>query len=67
MRISKNCGGVLELPDCVRFRSDGSDEVMGVQPDVLVGLRREDGGHRRALLVTAKLPEVLERAMASAN
>ena len=65
--ILKNSGGVLELPDCARFRSDGSNEVMGVQPDVLVGLRREDGGHRRALLVTAKLPEVLERAMASAN
>ncbi len=29
----KNSGAVLRLPDCVRFRADGSNEVRGVMPD----------------------------------
>ena len=60
----KNSGGVLELPDCARFRTDGSNEVMGIQPDVLVGLREEDGPHRRGLRVAEKLSEAVERALA---
>jgi hypothetical protein len=34
-----NSKAVLELPDCVRFRADGRNEVDGVIPDVLTGLR----------------------------
>jgi hypothetical protein len=63
--LLKNSGGVLDLPDCVRFRADGSNEVMGVQPDILVGLRREDGPHRRAARVAAKLEEAVVSATAS--
>jgi hypothetical protein len=63
----KNSGGVLELPDCARIRTDGSNEVMGIQPDVLVGLRREDGPHRRALRVVKQLPEALALALAQAK
>lgn len=63
----KNSAAVLELPDCVRFRADGSNEVMGVQPDVLVGLRREDGAHRRASLLQAKLAEAIARATGRAD
>jgi hypothetical protein len=60
----KNSGGILELPDCARFRRDGSNEVMGIQPDVLVGLREQDGPHRRGLRVAEKLSEAVRRALA---
>jgi hypothetical protein len=59
-----NSGGVFDLPDCVRFRADGSNEVMGIQPDVLVGLRADDGPHRRALRLAGKLDEAVARAIA---
>ena len=59
----KNSGGILELPDCARLRADGSNEVMGIQPDVLVGLRWTDGPHRQAQRVAAKLPEAANRAV----
>lgn len=56
-----NSGAVLRLPDCVRFRADGSNEVRGVLPDVLVGFRRSDGPRLRAVDFLAKLPEALAR------
>lgn len=59
----KNSGAVLELPDCVRLRKDGSNEVMGIQPDVLIGLRNEDGPHRRAARISQKLSESVNRAL----
>jgi hypothetical protein len=59
----KNSGGVLELPDCARFRADGSNEVMGVQPDVLVGLRPQDGPRRQGLRISEKLPEAVSLAL----
>ncbi|MEO8217249.1 MAG: S41 family peptidase [Acidobacteriota bacterium] len=31
-----NSGARLSLPDCARFRSDGSNEVVGITPDVLI-------------------------------
>jgi hypothetical protein len=58
-----NSRAVLELPDCARFRADGSNEVMGVEPDVLVGLRAADGPHRRGARVAGKLPEAVRRAL----
>jgi hypothetical protein len=60
--ILKNSGAVLELPDCARLRKDGSNEVMGIQPDVLIGLRNEDGPHRRASRIGQKLSEAVNRA-----
>jgi hypothetical protein len=59
----KNSRATLELPDCVRLRKDGSNEVMGIQPDVLVGLRSQDGPHRIASRIASKLPEAVGRAM----
>lgn len=58
-----NSGAVLAVPDCARFRADGSNEVMGIQPDVLIGLRSADGPHRRGVRVAASLPEAVERAL----
>jgi hypothetical protein len=59
----KYSGGILELPDCARMRADGSNEVMGIQPDVLVGLRTTDGPHRQSIRVVKKLPEAVARAI----
>src|SRR5271167_19251 len=59
----KNSGGVLELPDCARFRADGSNEVMGVQPDVLVGLQARDGPHRQGIRIAEKLPQAISLAL----
>lgn len=60
----KHGGGILELPDCARLRKDGSNEVMGVQPDILIGLRTADGPHRRALRVAASLQKAVAEAVA---
>jgi C-terminal processing protease CtpA/Prc len=61
--ILKNSGAKLELPDCVRWRADGTNEVMGVQPDILVGLRDHDGPHQRARRIAAALPAAIDRAI----
>jgi hypothetical protein len=61
----RNSGGVLELPDCARFRADGSNEIMGIQPDVLVGLGPADGPHRQGTRVAEKLPEAIARALSA--
>ena len=58
----RNSGAVLELPDCARFRADGSNEMDGIVPDVLVGLREADGPHREALKVSQKLAEAVALA-----
>ena len=63
----KNSGGVLEMPDCTRFRADGSNEVMGVQPDVLLGLRAQDGPRRQGLRISEKLPEAVALALKAAD
>jgi len=34
--VLPNSGAKVRMPDCVRLRKDGSDEVAGVTPDVLV-------------------------------
>jgi hypothetical protein len=55
-------GAVLQLPDCARFRADGTNEVMGIQPDVLVGFRQADGPHRLSARFVEKLPQALRQA-----
>jgi hypothetical protein len=60
----KNSGAVLKLPDCVRFRADGSNEVRGILPDVPVPLRADDGLALRARLIAEKLPEAIAHARA---
>lgn len=58
----KNSRAVLELPDCARIRADGSNEVRGVRPDVLVGWRRMDGPGRRAQDFADALSAIVRRA-----
>jgi hypothetical protein len=59
-----NSGATLELPDCARFRADGSNEVRGVIPDLLLGWRANDGRAFRARMLEAALPEAAARAAA---
>ena len=59
-----NSGATLELPDCVRFRADGSNEVRGIIPDLLLPWRANDGRAFRARMLEAALPEAIIRAEA---
>jgi hypothetical protein len=58
----RNSRATLEVPDCVRFRADGSNEITGIQPDVLIGFTAVDGPHRRAARFLAQLPQAVKRA-----
>ena len=58
----KNSGAVLELPDCVRFRADGSNEVRGIVPDVPVAMRAGDSARFNAQLIAEKLPSAIAEA-----
>ncbi len=55
---------VLSVPDCARFRADGSNEVRGIIPDLLLPWRSTDGPTFRARILEAALPEAAERARA---
>lgn len=57
-----NSGGTLELPDCARFRADGSNEMRGIIPDVLVGFGVSDGPRLRAARFLSALPGALDEA-----
>jgi len=53
----KNSGAEVKMPDCVRFRADGSNEVNGITPDVLVPWARRDSPYQRV----KKLQSAVER------
>ncbi len=53
----KNSAAQLKMPDCVRFRADGSNEVKGINPDVLLSWSSHDSEFQRV----QKLLQVLER------
>ncbi|MGD1148643.1 MAG: hypothetical protein ABR961_11910 [Thermoanaerobaculaceae bacterium] len=63
----RNGKAVLEVPDSVRFRADGSNEVMDIVPDVLVGFGASDGPHLRGKRFIVKLPEVVELSLRCAS
>jgi hypothetical protein len=54
----KNSGARLKMPDCVRFRADGSNENQGITPDVLLPWSAHDSDFEK----TQKLLERLEAA-----
>jgi hypothetical protein len=60
----KNSHAVLEVPDCARIRADGTNEVRGIRPDVLVGWRSTDGPSRRAEDFAQALPRIVEASEA---
>lgn len=50
----KNSKAEVQMPDCVRLRADGSDEVNGITPDVLIPWAKRDSAYQRARkLITA--------------
>ena len=57
-------GAVVRMPDCVRFRADGSNEVAGITPDVLLPWRSNDGPLQRAKRVWDGIPQMLRQANA---
>lgn len=57
-----NSKAIFRLPDCVRFRADGSNEVAGVIPDVLIGWRHSDSLERRGGMLQKALPEAIKAA-----
>ena len=59
-----NSGAILRLPDCVRYRADGSNEVRGIIPDELVATRATDGAALRGRMVAERLPAAIARATA---
>ncbi|HEY0013704.1 MAG TPA: S41 family peptidase [Allosphingosinicella sp.] len=59
-----NSGATLTLPDCARLRADGSNEVSGVIPDLLLGWRANDGRTFRTRMLEAAWPEAARRARA---
>lgn len=55
-------GARLRLPNCARLRADGRNEVSGVDPDVLIGFRDNDGPRRRIARLAQHLPQAVRRA-----
>jgi hypothetical protein len=45
--VLKNSGARVKIPDCVRVRADGSNEVDGITPDTLIPWRRNDSPYQR--------------------
>ena len=55
-------GAKLELPNCVRFRKDGTNEVSGVVPDVSTGVRWNDGPTFAGRITLSRLPVAVAQA-----
>jgi hypothetical protein len=60
--VLANSKAKFNVPDCARLRADGTNEVMGVRPDIPISFGILDGPHRRAAQVFARLPEAVRRA-----
>ena len=56
-----NTGAVVRMPDCVRLRADGSNEVAGITPDVLVPWAPRDSPFQRASKLAHALETVSQR------
>ena len=61
--ILTHSGGALALPNCARLRADGSNEIDGITPDVMIGFRQADTTAQRVARLMAALPIALERAV----
>lgn len=52
----------LSMPNCARFRKDGSNEVGGVVPDVPTGVRWNDGPAYAGRLTSKRLSDAIAQA-----
>ncbi|HEX8251272.1 MAG TPA: S41 family peptidase [Pyrinomonadaceae bacterium] len=57
----KNSGARAKIPDCVRLRADGTNEVAGITPDVLIAWRPNDSRYQRVKRVLDALSEPMDR------
>lgn len=58
--VLKNSDARVKIPDCVRVRADGSNEVAGITPDVLIPWRRNDSSYQRVKRVYDVLSQTLD-------
>ncbi|HVI34123.1 S41 family peptidase [Phenylobacterium sp.] len=58
----RNSGAQVTMPDCLRLRADGTNEVAGVDPDAPVGFLAGDTQRRRVELLAAALPHAVAAA-----
>lgn len=65
--VLTNSGGHLSLPDCARVRADGTNEVRGVIPDLLLRWGHHDGPKLRAMAFSKALPLAIARAQVTAR
>jgi hypothetical protein len=54
----KSSGAEIKMPDCVRFQADGSNEVNGITPDILVPWAERDSQYQRVKKLEAALKQV---------
>lgn len=59
----RNSGAEVSMPDCLRLRADGTNEVAGVQPDLLIGFRKADTIRERTGRLARALPQAVSRAL----
>jgi hypothetical protein len=53
--VLANSRASVLMPDCVRMRADGSNEVAGITPDVLIAWRANDTSYQKAKRVAKTL------------
>jgi hypothetical protein len=56
--VLKNSGARVRMPDCVRFRADGSNEVGGITPDVMIPWRPNDTPFQKAKRTVEALEKI---------
>lgn len=54
--VLKNSKLRLHMPDCVRYRPDGTNEINGITPDVMIPWRRNDTPVQKFRRLNAILP-----------
>ena len=60
--VLKNSGGKLFMPNCARFLPDGSNEVGGIEPDLLLPFRENDTAQQKARRLAPALPAAVRLA-----
>jgi hypothetical protein len=62
-RILSHSRARVMIPDCARLRADGTNELDGIQPDILIGFRRADTPRQRGERLAKALPGAVNIAL----
>jgi len=62
-RILSHSRARVMIPDCARLRADGTNEIDGIQPDILIGFRRADTPRQRGERLAKALPGAVNIAL----